>query len=66
LRASAAERALKGLEPAVAPEAHAELRRLVGLTLTRLLEELGTPWLQEGRLEPVASAILPMESSPVP
>ncbi|ABF87539.1 conserved hypothetical protein [Myxococcus xanthus DK 1622] len=66
LRASAAERAQKGLEPAVAPEAHAELRRLVMLTLSRLLEELGTPWLQDGRLEPVASAVLPMESSPVP
>lgn len=66
LRDSAAERALKGLEPVVAPEAHGELRRLVSLTLSRLLEELGTPWLQDGRLEPMASAVLPMESSPIP
>ncbi len=66
LRASAAERALAGLEGAVPPEARDELRRLVGLTLNRLLDELGAPWLQEGRLDPVASAVLPMESNPVP
>ncbi|MFP2911586.1 hypothetical protein ACLESD_42485, partial [Pyxidicoccus sp. 3LFB2] len=51
---------------AVPPEARDELRRLVGLTLSRLLDELGVPWLQEGRLEAIASAVLPMESHPVP
>ncbi|MCY1014797.1 DUF6178 family protein [Pyxidicoccus sp. MSG2] len=66
LRPSAAERVFAGLENAVPPEAREELRRLVGLTLTRLLDELGTAWLQEGRLDPVATAVLPMESSPVP
>jgi len=66
VRDSAAERARKGLEPSVPPEAHAELHRLVGVTLTRLLDELAVAWLQEGRLEPVASAILPMESAPIP
>ncbi|MFP2929124.1 hypothetical protein ACLESO_28765, partial [Pyxidicoccus sp. 3LG] len=43
-----------------------ELRRVVGLTLDRLVAELGAVWLQEGRLDPIASAVLPMESSPVP
>ncbi|QSQ27335.1 hypothetical protein JY651_21565 [Pyxidicoccus parkwayensis] len=66
LRASAAERAIAGLEPAVPPEAREELRRLVGLMLDRLLDELGAAWLQEGRLDPIATAVLPMESSPVP
>ncbi|WP_240360524.1 DUF6178 family protein [Pyxidicoccus caerfyrddinensis] len=66
LRPSAADRAFAGLEAAVPPEARDELRRLVGLTLTRLLDELGTAWLQEGRLDPIATAVLPMESSPVP
>lgn len=66
LRTSAAERAWAGLESAVPPEARDELRRLVGLTLSRLLDELGAAWLQEGRLDPIATAVLPMESSPVP
>jgi len=66
LRASAVERALAGLEGAVSPEARDELRRLVGLTLNRLLEELGEAWLQEGTLDAIASAVLPMESSPAP
>jgi hypothetical protein len=39
---------------------------MVGLTLERLIAELGAAWLLEGRLEPIASAVLPMESSPVP
>ncbi|MCP3142469.1 DUF6178 family protein [Pyxidicoccus xibeiensis] len=66
VRASAAERALAGLEGAVPPEARGELRRLVTLTLGRLVSELGAAWLQEGRLDPIASAVLPMESHPVP
>ncbi len=66
LRASAPERAWAGLEAAVPPEARDELRRLIGLTLGRLLDELGTVWLQEGRLDAIASAVLPMESHPVP
>ncbi|MBZ4415954.1 DUF6178 family protein [Myxococcus sp. RHSTA-1-4] len=66
LRATAAERALSGLEGAVPPESRGELRRMVGLTLERLLSELGSPWLQEGRLDAIAAAVLPMESQPVP
>ncbi len=66
LRASALERARAGLEGAVSASARDELRRLVGLTLERLVSELGAAWLMEGRLEPIASAVLPMESSPVP
>jgi hypothetical protein len=66
LRATAAERALAGLEGAVPPEARDELRRLIGVTLERLRAELGAAWLQEGRLGAIASAVLPMESSPVP
>nr|WP_211194318.1 DUF6178 family protein [Pyxidicoccus fallax] len=66
LRATAAERAVAGLEGAVPPEARDELRRVLGLTLERLRDELGTAWLQEGRLDAIASAVLPMESHPVP
>jgi hypothetical protein len=64
LRASAAERAIGVLEPAVAPEARAELRRLVNSTLEKLLGELGTPYLQEGRVDPALSVVLPMEGIP--
>ncbi|MCE9673906.1 DUF6178 family protein [Myxococcus stipitatus] len=66
LRPSATERALAGLEPAVAPGARDELRRMVGVTLGRLLSELGVAWLEEARWSPVASEVLPMESAPVP
>jgi len=66
LRPSATERALAGLEPAVAPGARDELRRMVGVTLGRLLSELGAAWLEEARWSPVASEVLPMESAPVP
>ncbi|WP_420826638.1 DUF6178 family protein [Myxococcus eversor] len=66
LLASASERAVSGLEGAVAPEARAELRRMVGVTLTRLLSELGAAWLEDAKWSPVASEVLPMESSPVP
>ncbi|RJS20701.1 hypothetical protein DRW03_18640 [Corallococcus sp. H22C18031201] len=66
LRPSAAERAIAGLEPAVPAEARQELRRMVGLALERLLSELGTAWLLEGRLDPIASAVLPMEGGAVP
>ncbi|RKH20126.1 hypothetical protein D7X74_04825 [Corallococcus sp. CA047B] len=66
LRASAAERALAALGPVVPEGARDELRRVVNVTLTRLLSELGTPWLREGRLDLIASAVLPMESAPVP
>jgi hypothetical protein len=64
LRPSAAERALAALEPAVAAEARPELRRLVDSTLERLLGELGAPYLQEGRLDPTLSVVLPMEGAP--
>jgi hypothetical protein len=66
LRPSAAERARTVLEPAVAPEAVPELRRLVDSTLERLLGELAAPYLQEGRLEPTLSVVLPMEGTPTP
>ena len=66
LRPSAAERALSVLEPAVAPAAQPELRRMVNATLERLLGELGAPYLQEGRLDPTLSVVLPMEGVPTP
>jgi hypothetical protein len=66
LRSSAAERARSGLEPAVAEEARAELRRLVDSTLDRLLAELAVPYLQEGRVDPTLAVILPMEGQPTP
>jgi hypothetical protein len=64
LRPSAAERAVAALEPTVAAEARLELRRLVDTTLERLLGELGAPYLQEGRLDPTLSVVLPMEGAP--
>ncbi|WP_342381429.1 DUF6178 family protein [Myxococcus stipitatus] len=66
LLASASERALSGLEGAVAPDAREELRRMVGLTLAKLLSELGPSWLEDLQWSPVASEVLPMETSPVP
>ncbi|RKG54977.1 hypothetical protein D7X30_27850 [Corallococcus sp. AB011P] len=66
LRASAAERAVAALSPAVPEAAREELRRVVNVTLARLLSELGPAWLREGRLDLIASAVLPMESAPVP
>ena len=64
LRPSAAERALSVLEPTVPAEARPEVRRLVNTTLERLLGELGTPYLQEGRFDPALSVVLPMEGVP--
>jgi hypothetical protein len=66
LRPSAAERARAVLEPVVAAEARQELRRLVDSTLERLVGELATPYLQEGRLDPTLSVVLPMEGTPSP
>jgi hypothetical protein len=66
LRASAAERARAGLEPAVAAEARPELRRLVDSTLERLLGELAVPYLQDGRVDPTLAVVLPMEGNPTP
>jgi hypothetical protein len=66
LRSSAADRARAGLEPSVAAEAQPELRRLVELTLERLLGELAMPYLQEGRVDPTLSVILTMEGNPTP
>jgi hypothetical protein len=66
LRPSAAERALSVLEPAVAAEARPELRRMVNVTLERLLGELGAPYLEEGRLDPTLSVVLPMEGVATP
>ncbi|WNG58994.1 hypothetical protein F0U59_32885 [Archangium gephyra] len=61
LRKDVAERAVAALEPAVPESARPELRRLVGATLARLLEELAPSFLQEGRLNPIASVLLPIE-----
>jgi Family of unknown function (DUF6178) len=66
LRESAAARALAALEPAVEPTALAELRRLVNATLEQLRTELGTPFLQERRLDPTLAVLLPMESGATP
>lgn len=66
LRASATDRARAALEPAVPAEAQPELRRLVDLMLARLLDELALPYLQEGRVDPTLSVILPMEGTPAP
>jgi hypothetical protein len=66
LRPSASERARATLEPAVASEARPELRRLVDITLQRMLAEMGGPYLQEGRLDPTLSVVLPMEGTPTP
>jgi hypothetical protein len=64
LRPSAAERAHAVLESAVSAEARPELRRLVDSTLERLVGELAAPYLQEGRLDPTLSVVLPMEGTP--
>jgi len=48
----------------VPAEARPEVRRLVNTTLERLLSELGTPYLQEGRFDPALSVVLPMEGVP--
>jgi hypothetical protein len=61
LRPEVAPRVLAVLEPAVPESALPELRRLVKVTLARLLEELGPSFLQEGTLTPIASVLLPME-----
>lgn len=66
LRATASERAYNALQAQVAPEVHEELRRMVKVTLHRLLEELGVPYLREGRVDPALSVVLPMEGTPVP
>lgn len=63
LRADVAGRALAVLEPGVPESARPELRRLVNVTLARLLEELAPSFLQEGRLNPIASVVLPMEGA---
>ena len=64
LRPGVAERAMRGLEPLVPESARAELRRLVDVTLTRLVEEVGAAFLQEGRVDSIASLVLPMEGTP--
>ncbi|HEX5752128.1 MAG TPA: DUF6178 family protein [Archangium sp.] len=61
LRADVAERVVAVLEPAVPESSRPELRRLVAATLARLLEELAPSFLQEGKLNPIASVLLPIE-----
>ncbi|HYO54211.1 DUF6178 family protein [Archangium sp.] len=56
-----AARAVAVLEPAVPESARPELRRRVASTLARLLEELAPSFLQEGKLNPIASVLLPIE-----
>lgn len=62
LRTTAAERAYGALHPLVKPEAHAELRRMVAVTLSKMLEEIAVPYFQEGRVDPTLSVVLPMET----
>ncbi|QRN93879.1 hypothetical protein JRI60_32585 [Archangium violaceum] len=62
LRAGVADRVVAVLEPVVPESARPELRRVVKTTLARLLEELAPSFLQEGKLNPIASVLLPMES----
>jgi hypothetical protein len=64
LRADSTSRALAVLEPVVPESARPELRRLVDVTLARLLEELAPSFLREGRMEPILSVLLPMEGEP--
>jgi hypothetical protein len=61
-----AERALAVLEPAVPESTRPELRRLVKVTLARLLDELAPSFLQEGKLNPIASVLLPMQGPGTP
>jgi hypothetical protein len=61
LRPDVAEKVVAALEPAVPESARPELRRQVKVTLARLLEELAPSFLQEGKLNPIASVLLPME-----
>ncbi len=61
LRTTAAERAYGTLHPLVKPEAHAELRRMVAVTLSRMLEEIAVSYFQDGRVDPALSVVLPME-----
>jgi hypothetical protein len=58
-----AGRAVAVLEPGVPESARPELRRLVNVTLARLLEELAPSFLQEGKLNPIGSVVLPMEGA---
>ncbi|MFY0523849.1 DUF6178 family protein [Archangium gephyra] len=61
LRPDVAARVVAVLEPAVPESARPELRRQVNATLARLLEELAPSFLQEGKLNPIASVLLPIE-----
>lgn len=63
LRPEAAERVCAVLEPAVPEPARAELRRMVGVMLARLLEEWGPSYFIQGRLDPALSVVLPMEGA---
>lgn len=63
LRPDMAGRALAVLEPVVPESARPELRRRVTVTLARLLEELAPSFLQEGKWNPIASVLLPLEGS---
>ncbi len=66
LRTDVVDRAVAVLEPAVPESTRTELRRLVKVTLARLLEELGPSFLQEGKLNPIASVLLPMQGAATP
>lgn len=61
LRPDVAARAMAVLEPVVPETTRPELRRLVDVTLARLLEELAPSFIQEGKLNPIASVLLPIE-----
>jgi hypothetical protein len=61
LKAGVAEQVLAVLEPPVPESARAELRRLSHAMLARLVDELAAPFLREGKLDPTASVLLPMQ-----
>ncbi len=63
LRPGVAGEVLAVLEPPVPESARGELRRLIHLMLARLLDELAAPFLKEGKLDPTASVLLPMEGA---
>lgn len=64
LRPAAAQRAMDALSGRVEPPLREELRRMVDRTLARLLSELGAAYLKEGKLDPSAVVILPIEGQP--
>ena len=55
---------MDALSERVEPPLREELRRMVDRTLARLLSVLGAAYLKEGKLDPSAVVILPIEGQP--